>query len=276
MGFINYNNGITLRDVVYAAAIGDALGVPYEFLDRGTFECTDMVGYGTHNQPAGTWSDDTSMILATCKSLKDNDGEIVISDIFNNFEKWLRKAEFTAHNEVFDIGNATYKAITTGEPCIREYENGNGSLMRIAPLAFVDCTDDDVRDVSAITHGHYISTEACVIFVNLLKEMLFGASLSDMVHALELSAPFDRLSIIDTLPEEEIKSSGFVVHTLEAAIWCVLTSNDLKGCLLKAVNLGSDTDTTACVAGAIGVVQFGMESIQKEWVEKTIAMIEQC
>lgn len=257
---------ITLEKAIYAFATGDALGVPFEFEQRGSFICSDMVGGGSHEQVAGTWSDDTSMVLATCKSLKDNDGKIVIDDIKDNFMKWVNEEAFTANGEVFDIGHATLKALMLGESQKSEYSNGNGSLMRVLPLAFVDCTDDDIRLVSDITHGHEISMEACVIYVNLIKNCLAGEDIEDAVHSLELNAPFDRLKHIDTLTVDDIKSSGYVVDSLEAAIWCVLTSKSFDECLLKAVNLGEDTDTIAALAGGLGVCKFDIADIPENWV----------
>lgn len=258
-----------LSDAVYGAVIGDALGVPFEFQERDTFKCTGMVGYGTHNQPEGTWSDDTSMILATCKSIKDNNGKIVIEDIRNNFLKWVKYGEFTPFGKVFDCGITTRQALLTGVSQDGERSNGNGSLMRILPLAFIDSTDDEVRAVSDITHGHWISTEACVIYVNIIKACLAGKKLEDVVHSLELPKPFDRLRTIDSLSRSEIRSSGYVVDTLEAALWCVMTSEDYMECLCKAVNLGDDTDTVASVTGGLaGAVKFGFDSIIDDWVNK--------
>ena len=173
-----------LSDAVYGAVIGDALGVPYEFKKRGTFHCTGMTGYGTHHQPAGTWSDDSSMILATCKSLKDNNGQIVIIDIQDKFRQWYYKGAFTPNGEVFDVGNATRDAIVSG------------------------------------------------------------------------------------VPRADERSTGYVVDTLEAALWCVLTSRDYDDCLLKAVNLGDDTDTVASGAGALGSLKFCFDELPDKWVNQ--------
>ena len=256
-----------LRTAVYGALVGDALGVPYEFKERGSFQCTGMIGHGTHDQPAGTWSDDGSMILATCKSLQDNDGKVNKKDIFWKFKSWYEDGAFTQYGEVFDIGIATRTAILTGEGQCGERDNGNGSLMRILPLAFTDCSDEDIRDVSSITHGHWISTEACSIYVKIIRRCLQGEKLDDVVHSLELEEPFNRIAAIDLVPEEEIRSGGFVVSSLEAAIWCVLTTDSFKDCLLKAVNLGSDTDTTACIAGGLaGACCYNFEDIPLEWI----------
>lgn len=269
----NHRNG-DLSDAVYGAVIGDALGVPFEFRERGFFQCTEMIGFGTHNQPAGTWSDDSSLILATCKSIQENSGQIVIEDIRQKFREWLFEGKFSPFGKVFDVGNTTRTAIVSGQSQDNEYSNGNGALMRILPLAFIDCTEDDVRKVAAITHGHWISTEACVIFVNIIKEWQKGwnngthRSLEEIVHDLKLDPPFDRLCRIDELPESEISSSGYVVSTLEAALWCVLTSKSYTECLLKAVNLGDDTDTVAAIAGGLGSVKFSFHELPDPWVNK--------
>ena len=156
--------------------------------------------------------------------------------------------------------------------------------MRILPLAFVDCSDDDIRRVSAITHGHWISTEACVIYVNIMKECQRGWNdgthrwIEDIVHDLRLPEPFDRLHRIDELPESEIKSGDYVVSTLEAALWCVLTSKSYTECLLKAVNLGDDTDTTATIAGALGSFKFSFHELPDPWVNeiKNNDLIQAC
>lgn len=262
-----------LYDAIFGLAIGDALGVPYEFKKRGTFLCTDMVGYGTHSQPAGTWSDDTSMVLATLDSLKSSDGKIVPTDMFERFNRWIRNSQYTAHGEVFDAGIATCTALRTGKPQTGEYDNGNGSLMRILPLAFVPCTDDEIRAVSAITHGHRISMDACVIYVHVAKRLLEGERICDIIPTLQYDKPFDRLHCIDQLSASEIKSSGYVVDTLEAALWTVSHKSDnavkeknFRNDLLDAVNLGQDTDTVGAVAGGLAGIIYGLEDVA-DWVE---------
>ena len=197
-----------LYDAVFGLVIGDALGVPYEFKRRGTFECTGMTGYGSHYQPAGTWSDDTSLMLATLKSLKDRHGKVDTEDIRKNFLRWYNDREFTADGTLFDVGITTSRALESGRPCCGENDNGNGSLMRILPLAFTDCTDDEIRAVSAITHGHWISQEACVIYVHVARRLLAGEDILDILPTLEYGRPFDRLRRIQELDRAEIRSSG--------------------------------------------------------------------
>lgn len=267
------------EDAIYGLAIGDALGVPYEFKNRGAFECTEMVGYGTHGQPAGTWSDDTSMTIATAKGLKDCGGAVDISKITDNFRRWANEEDFNCNGDLFDIGIATGAAIRTGRPQTGERSNGNGSLMRILPLAFVDCTDEEIRAVSAITHGHEISMQACVIYVHIARRLLAGESIQEIIPTLQYDAPFDRLHRIDQLGEDEIKSSGFVVHTLEASLWVLARYDTFRDTVLAAVNLGDDTDTTGAVAGGLAGIVYGLGSdFAKDCmaVLRSKAMIAEC
>ena len=268
-----------LADAVFGLAIGDALGVPYEFKNRGRFECTEMTGYGTHGQPAGTCSDDTSMTIATAKSIKDNGGKIVPVDIRDNFVAWADDEDFNANGVGFDMGSTTWVALSTGEPQTGERSNGNGSLMRILPLAFAECTDEEVMQVSAITHGHEISMHACVIYVRIARRLLAGESIHDIIPTLMYEEPFDRLRKIDQLPEEKIESSGYVVHTLEAALWTLAKYDNFRDTVLAAVNLGDDTDTTAAVAGGLAGIVYGLDSdFAQECLEVLRAkdMIEEC
>lgn len=257
-----------LKDAVYGAAVGDALGVPFEFKQRDRIECTGMVGNGTHNQPAGTFSDDTSMMLATCDSLSANGGRIDVNDMRKRFVNWYRRGEYTADGVCFDIGNATAAALDSGKGQSGEHDNGNGSLMRIAPLAYMQADDDEVRAVSAITHAHALSTEACVCFVGILRNIIGGNTLAD---AIRYSKPdmeeFAFLDAVVECPREDIRSGGFVLDTLGAAIWCFANTDNYADCVLAAVNLGGDTDTTACVAGALAGAHYGYDNIPKEWLE---------
>ena len=268
-----------LYHAIFGLAIGDALGVPYEFEERGTFECKDMIGGGSHNQPEGTWSDDTSMTLATLKSIKDNNGKIVIDDIRKNFLLWINEGKFTANGNLFDVGHATLKALIEGKPQTGEYSNGNGSLMRILPLAFTDCSDDEIREVSAITHGHWISKEACVIYVHVARRLLAGDDIHDIIPTLKYDKPFDRLSYIDKLPESEIRSTGYVVDTLEAALWAVshivrvdehsIILKDFSNDVLDAINLGDDTDTVGAVTGGLAGIMYNLGYYgHGRWFEK--------
>ena len=252
----------TLKDVVYGAAVGDALGVPYEFRERGTFACTGMVSGGSHGQPAGTFSDDTSMMLATCDSIREC-GRIDTDDMRERFRTWAYKGKYTPDGIMFDIGNATSTALAQGRGCADVRSNGNGSLMRIAPLAFTDATDDEVRAVSAITHAHKISTEACVAFIGVLRRIIGGASVAEAVDGVRIGK-----NVFDPAkPVGEVRSGGYVLDTFDAALWCLCNTGTYADCVLSAVNLGRDTDTTACVAGAVAGAVYGLDAIPEKWVD---------
>ena len=268
-----------LRAIVYGAAVGDVLGVPFEFLTRGSFACTDMVGGGTHGMPKGTFSDDTSMLIALCDSVRKNEGRLVEDDMRAKYRAWLYDGAYTPDGTVFDVGNATAIALDQGFGCTSERSNGNGSLMRIAPLALTDATDDEVRMASAITHAHEISTESCVYFVHILRDVLQGAPLEDAVAKnLPAMDVFANLPAIMSGSRDSVASSGYVIHTLGAALWCAYHTTNYKDCVLAAVNLGSDTDTTACVAGALAGALYGYEAIPAAWLEalRGKAVIERC
>ena len=255
------------RDAVYGAAVGDALGVPYEFLTRDTFECKGMVGYGTHGQPAGTFSDDTSMMLALCDSITKL-GKVDIDDIRRRFLAWIDGGSYAVGGVVFDYGGTTYRALHKGKGEAGERSNGNGSLMRTAPLAFNGATDDEIRAVSAITHAHPISTEACVCFVKIVRGIVEGNSLAESITlGLPPDGSLDFLADAPAMERSRIRSGGYVLDTLTAAIWCLANTDTFADCVLTAVNLGDDSDTTACVAGALAGAFYGYDAIPAEWVE---------
>ena len=243
----------TLRDCVYGQVVADALGVPYEFRLRGTFRCTGMVGHGSHNQPAGTWSDDTSMALAICDSYREL-GRIDVDDIRRRFVRWHREGAYTVDG-LFDIGNATREALERRHGLAGERDNGNGSLMRTVPLAFTEATNDEVRAVSAITYARPTSTEACVAMVHIARDLVASASSADVAGD------------VAARPVDEIRSGGFVRHTFDAALWCLANTTSYAECALAAVKLGDDTDTTAAVAGALAGIVYGIEGIPAEWFD---------
>ncbi len=245
-----------LADAVWGAAVGDALGVPYEFKNRDSFECKGMVGHGTHNQPAGTWSDDTALMLATCDSIRVV-GRVDTGDLLARFRRWYNDGEYAPDGVVFDVGIATSQALQTGKGLDGEWDNGNGSLMRIAPLAFCGASDEEVRAASAVTHAHKTSTEACVEFVHLLRDAV-----------ADPEGTRERLrSELKGVPRDEVSSGGYVLDTLHAAKWCFANTDNYRDCVLAAVNLGRDTDTTACVAGALAGAAYGIDAIPQEWLE---------
>ncbi len=284
-------------------AIADALGVPVEFVDRKTLSkkpVQDMRGYGTYDQPAGTWSDDTSMTLCLAESLCLG---LDYSDIMQRFHSWISQGEYTPFGVVFDVGNGTRNAINKfikGTDPLEcggkdEHDNGNGSLMRILPLAFYlhskygeDITESDesmdiIHKVSSLTHAHKRSLIACGIYLSIAT-MLMGTISID--YAIEIGTYrakeyyikkeefkqdlvyYERLfsNRFKETSADQIRSSGYVVDTLEAAIWCLLNTNNYKDCVLKAVNLGEDTDTVGAVAGGLAGLHYGYDGIPDEWL----------
>lgn len=272
-----------LRNAVYGFAVGDALGVPYEFRQRGTFNCTGMTGFGTYNQPAGTWSDDTSLVLATCDSIREKD-RIDIPDMIHKFAQFLYECKYTPFGKVFDVGNQTQKAIrycdrfgVKAAPGENDSStNGNGGLMRILPLAFFDDTKvSDVGNVCAITHPHNISKQAALIYLDVMCCLIDGDGEEPSLEYYSSMPEFKRLKNLKGL---EIKSTGYVVDTLEAALWAFLTTDNYRDCVLNAVNLGGDTDTIAAIAGGLAGVKYGFDAIPADWVSKLAnkELIERC
>lgn len=282
---------------LFGVAVGDALGVPVEFNSRQTIDLnpvTDMIGYGTYNLPAGTWSDDSSLTFCLAEALTQ---DFDLNVIGQNFVKWMRENYWTPHGNVFDIGIATQKAIARlaqGEKPelaggFNETDNGNGSLMRILPLLFY-IYDKPIKEryeltkqVSSITHGHIRSVISCFYYLEFARQIISGKDKFEIYKDLqnELTSYLISLSInpaeiglfdrllkgnIHKLHVDEIQSSGYVLHTLEASMWCVLTSNNYKESVLKAVNLGSDTDTTGAVTGGLAGLLYGLDNIPSHWI----------
>ncbi len=294
-----------VKNAIFGVVVGDALGVPVEFKSREYLAqnpLTDMIGYGTYNQPAGTWSDDSSLTLCLADVLCNN---FDLQTIGDSFVKWYFDKLWTPHGDVFDIGISTREAILrlkNGEkPEIagnwEENSNGNGSLMRILPLMFeiqnLRKSKDRynlIKKVSSITHGHVRSCLACFYYLELasfiasdgigypLKDAYSFANFSfkKLVEEMEINPEetklFKRITDgkITSLTEFEIQSTGYVLHTLEASIWCLLTTKSYQEAVLKAINLGEDTDTTGAVVGGLAGLFYGVDSIPKKWIE-TIA-----
>lgn len=286
-----------IKAVMFGHAIADAVGVPVEFRSREYLKknpVTDMVGFGTHNVPAGTWSDDTSMSLCALTSLSN--GTVDYDDIMRNFSKWCYSGKFTTDGVVFDIGITCSEAIynyvygkqsasSCGLSSVRS--NGNGSLMRIHPFVLYayynhinneDEFVDMIARASSLTHAHACSIDGCIIYAYILRELLNRPEVSSIYKGINLakskvstsSQYYNRIfsGNIADISEENIKSSGYVVHSLEAAIWCLLTTDSYKECVLKAVNLGEDTDTIAAIAGSLAGALYGIDAIPADWIGK--------
>ncbi len=279
--------------------VGDALGVPVEFSSRHQRKLvpvTTMQGYGTYNQPPGTWSDDSSLTFCLAEAIAEVGlGEDLYACLAKKMGDWLQKSVWTAHNETFDVGSTTAIAIRSMQNGVSpleaggqgEHSNGNGSLMRILPLAF--CTTrlpysqslEIVHNVSSLTHRHSRSLVACGIYITIALELLQEIDLATAYQrGIQRSQEFyaqsayaDELPyfqrVLDgklaTIHVDEIKSSGYVIHALEAALWCCLNHDSYADTVLAAVNLGEDTDTTAAIAGGLAGIYYGIENINQHW-----------
>lgn len=292
-------------NTLYGAIIGDALGVPVEFRDREWLTehpVSTMSEYGTYGLPKGTWSDDSSMMLCLADSI-GRLGKLNYKDIMKCFNSWLLYNKYTSDNKTFDCGrtcsNAIFRFNDGNEPLLcggrGERDNGNGSLMRIAPLPLYlfskfgpdamtkEKCFERIHNVSSLTHAHPISLLGCDIYCSIMIEILKGTEKSDLKESAlseiekylnnhsgynDAKLRYERIfqKSFKDIPENMIRSSGYVVDTLEAALWCFLNTENYKDCVLKAVNLGSDTDTVACVAGSIAGLYYG--ELPEEWVKE--------
>ncbi|PWG80287.1 ADP-ribosylglycohydrolase family protein [Pararcticibacter amylolyticus] len=287
------------KDFLLGVATGDALGVPVEFKDREDIAqrpVTEMTGNGTYNLPPGTWSDDSSLTFCLAEALIEG---FSMETISSKFQDWAYNNYWTPYGSVFDIGIATKEAINRLKTGVRpdlaggfyEEENGNGSLMRILPL-LIYVKDKPIeerftltRAVSSVTHGHIRSVIACFYYLEFARVLRESKDMIKTYYLLQETVPsylnsiginkaeinvFKRLfhGDISALEEKDIFSSGYVLHTLEASIWCLLTTESYSAAVLKAVNLGSDTDTTGAVTGGLAGILYGHESIPEKWISQ--------
>jgi len=260
------------------------------------------------DMPPGAWSDDSSMALATLDSIIQKE-EIDYDDIMERFTDWLYDGKYTPTGKSFDQGNTCVEAINNYErdsdyrKCglTGELDNGNGSLMRIMPACLYayemviakEWKEKNavrfIHHVSALTHNHLRSKIACAMYYFMVESVIEGSESllerldegllyakiyydkdSESKEELEHFRRLRSLREFAKCSEDEIKSTGYVVHSLEAAVWCLITTDNLKDCLLKAVNLGGDTDTIAAIAGGLAGLYYGYESVPEEWRKEII------
>ena len=290
-------------DGIIGLAVGDALGVPVEFNSREDLRNSpviDMESGGTYNMPAGSWSDDTSLTLATMDAITQTGGDISEKTYFyiaNNFARYLYKGAFTPTGVLFDVGNTTRTAITDfsikhvhplkagGDQYFNE---GNGALMRILPIAYYSHeknlshkeTQKIVNNVSSITHRLPTCKLGSYIYTEFARKLLEGSSKEDAykyIQSLNYSGypqdvvfPYSRIlkGNIAELPEASIESEGRTLPTLEASLWCFMNHDDYKSTVLEAVNLGEDTDTIGAVAGGLAGIYYGINNIPQDWLNK--------
>ena len=288
------------KDILLGTAIGDALGVPVEFEYRQVLEKNPVVGmreYGTHNQPKGTWSDDSSLALCLAESLCNGYN---LNDIADKFIRWYYDGYCTPYGRVFDVGITTARAINNLQSGIkpnlagmdRERDNGNGSLMRILPLVpyILNMEEEDrfriIGEVSSLTHRHPRSILACIAlcefaiqYIDLQAvERAYQAMQQTILQLLkkemfiEEDIPFERLIGLSyeefkAIELKDIHSTEYVIDTLEASLWCIFNTTSYKDAVLKAVNLGDDANTVGAITGGLAGIIYGYDTIPPEWLE---------
>jgi ADP-ribosyl-[dinitrogen reductase] hydrolase len=275
--------------VLLGLACGDALGRPVEFRSPGAIEAEygelrEMVGNGTHGKPPGTITDDTEQALCIARSLVER-GEFAPEDIAERFVAWYNGGPF-------DIGIMTADALgridqgaswdSAGQDVWEakpEGSNaGNGSVMRCAPLALAFADDWDTlqrvsRDSSRITHADSRCTHGCAALNLTIAALLDGDEqpLASALDALHPDAPDSLLGVLEPLPDDidskELQNSGFVLHTLQTALYRALTADSAESAIVNAVNEGGDTDTIGAVAGAVAGARFGASALPERWLD---------
>lgn len=275
------------RGCLLGLAAGDAVGTTVEFMPRGCFvPVKDMVGGGPFTLKPGKWTDDTSMALCLAESLIVKQG-FDARDQMERYVRWYREGHLSSTGHCFDIGNATASALQrferTGQPFAGSTDPrsaGNGSIMRLAsiPMFYYPSIDRAIHyaaESSRTTHGAQECVDACKLYALMLVKALDGKSkdeilssagsteldLSPKIHAIAAGNYADKA-------EDRIRGSGYVVDSLEAALWCFLKTDNFRDAILKAVNLGDDADTTAAVCGQIAGAYYGESGIPAQWLEK--------
>lgn len=287
-------------------SVADAIGVPVEFQTRIELDknpVTDIRGYGTYLQPPGYFSDDSSLAFGLAESLAT--GEFDLENQANRLINYKLHGYWTPADEVFDIGRTTSKAIDRLidlnrdnkveeleilNQLAKESDNGNGALMRIFPL-YAYLRDKPVAEWiapiwqhSALTHGHIRSACCCFLYLrfcnHLIEKETKGKALElarrELLDFLMVAnLPIEELDSLATLIQADfsnlartqVQGTGYVVQCLEAALWSIFNADNYRDTVLNAVNLGEDTDTTACVAGAPAALIYGAEAIPANWLE---------
>jgi ADP-ribosyl-[dinitrogen reductase] hydrolase len=274
------------RGALLGLAIGDALGTTLEFTARdSTVRLTDMVGGGPFRLRPGQWTDDTAMALALADSLLDCGG-LDETDLMQRFVEWHEQGRYSCTGRCFDIGITTRRALqrwkSTGNPVAGDSapdSAGNGSLMRLAPVAVRYWRNRAaLRDAAArqsrTTHAAPQAVEACVAYAELLADAISGASRAELLQPRAWNGDAAVATILAGnwrgKARASIKVSGYVLHSLEAALWSIGRSGSFEEAVLTAANLGEDADTTAAITGQLAGALYGVGAIPSAWRKKLV------
>lgn len=301
-------------DGIIGVIVGDALGSPAQFRWREDLKrnpITDMVYCDKFRMPAGSFTDDGSLTLASLDSVIECKG-YNLNDIADKFVEWFDNGKYTPFGTAYDVGFGcadgirTYKYYknpkTSGSA--RDKNNGNGSLMRIMPICLYAyglqkrvCTSDNeviqmIHEVSGITHRHLRAQMACGLYFFMVKSILdnieygkglslkdclqqgidaglkyYGNDIRNLTEIAHFSRLFDLNELMNT-SDDEIETSGYVIDTIEAVVYNLITTGSFEDCLLQAVNMGRDADTVGAIAGGLAGLYYGYDSIPNKWVSK--------
>jgi len=273
------------RGALLGLATGDAVGTTLEFEARGTFEpITDMVGGGPFFLEPGQWTDDTAMALALADSLLACGGHDA-RDQLERYVRWWQRGETSCTGHCFDIGNTVQGALriyletgTLDAGPTHPQTAGNGSIMRLAPVVLAYASNRDATLTAAAassrtTHGAPEAVDACRLLAEILLRALNGADREAILSPVDGPRVSDELAAIAqgacySKPAGEIRGSGYVVASLEAALWSVATTSSFEAAVLRAANLGGDADTTAAIAGQVAGALYGASGIPAHWLNR--------
>ena len=272
-------------------AVGDALGTTLEFAEPGTFTpITDMVGGGPFSLRPGEWTDDTSMALCLAESLVEKNS-FDPRDQMERYLRWWKEGHLSHSGNCFDIGNTTRKALSqfeiTQDPFSGSSDSfaaGNGSIMRLAPVPMFYSREPELAimksaESSRTTHGANEAIDACKYLGAIIAGALNGATKDELLseHYCPIDDYWKNNPLVPKIDDiamgsfkrkdpPDIKGTGYVVQSLETALWAFNKGNTFEeGCLL-AVNLGDDADTTGAVYGQIAGAYFGEQDIPQKWL----------
>lgn len=264
-------------------ACGDAVGTTVEFRPRGTFPpVTDMTGGGPFDLQPGQWTDDTSMALCLARSLVDHKGFNPV-DQMNRYCNWINDGYMSSTGECFDIGGTVLQAVRTyqrtGDPFSGSTDPqsaGNGSIMRLAPVPmfYAPSLEKTIRysgESSRTTHAASEAIECAQLFGAQLRAALLGTSKQEILSSSGFKPAMPKVVALADVSyadknEQHIRGSGYVVESLEAALWCFLITNSYRDAVLLATNLGDDADTTAAIVGQIAGAFYGVSGIPEHWL----------
>ena len=271
------------RGALLGLAVGDALGAPLEFMQPGAFEpVTEMLGGGPHALLPGEWTDDTSMALCLAESLVQCRG-FDAKDQLERYVRWWKYGHLSSTGLCFDIGLTTRAALeafqSTGEPSglTSPDSAGNGSIMRLAPVPMyyalsMDHAVEYAAQSSVTTHASENAVSACRFMAAVIVRALWGADKEEVLAPAVVGGLSDEVKRVAfgsfrIFSPPHIRGSGYVVESLEAALWAFHNSDNFADGACLAVNLGEDADTTGAVYGQIAGAYYGASEIPERWIE---------